>query len=127
MSEAKPTAAGTIVWQDLTVPDADTVRAFYEGVVGWTSKPHDMGAYADFEMVSPETGRTVAGICHARGENANLPPHWLLYVAVDDVAGRARRCVELGGAVLDGPRPMGAKTFCVVRDPAGAVLALFER
>jgi hypothetical protein len=42
------------------------------------------------------------------------------------VAAPPRRCVALGGQVLDGPRPMGSKQFCVIRDPAGAVAALIE-
>jgi hypothetical protein len=38
----------------------------------------------------------------------------------------AARCVELGGTVLAGPRGMGSYgRYCVIRDPAGAVAALF--
>jgi predicted enzyme related to lactoylglutathione lyase len=66
----------------------------------------------------------VAGVCHARGANANLPAQWLVYVQVEDVEASARRAAELGGAVVDGPRGMGSLRFCVIRDPAGAVLAL---
>ncbi len=117
---------GHIPWRDLTVPDAAGVAAFYETVVGWKIKPHAMGTYDDYEMVAPDTGETVAGVCHARGENAALPAQWLMYVVVEDVAACAARCREAGGEVLDGPRPMGEKPFCVVRDPAGAVLGLIE-
>ena len=117
---------GTIVWRDLTVPDATALRDFYAEVVGWTSSEHDMGDYVDYAVAAPGTGETVAGICHARGSNANIPPQWLIYVSVADVEASAKRCVELGGEVLDGPRTMGAQSFCVVRDPAGAVLGLIE-
>ena len=123
MSEAK---IGTVVWRDLTVEDAAGVRDFYAEVVGWDVKPHPMGAYDDYEMVAKGTGETVAGVCHARGINANVPPQWLVYVLVEDVAKSAARCEAHGGKVLDGPRPVGAKPFCVVQDPAGAVLALME-
>lgn len=127
MSEENRPEVGTIVWTDLTVPDAEEVRRFYEAVVGW--KPHavEMGGYDDWAMVPPGGEHGVAGVCHARGSNANLPPQWLVYVAVDDVRASADRCVELGGELVDGPRPMAGKSFCVVRDPAGAVLALIER
>ena len=127
MGEGGGASVGTILWRDLTVEDADAVGAFYAAVVGWRTRPHPMGGYDDLEMVCPDTGRSVAGICHARGGNASLPPQWLVYVAVDDVEASAARCRELGGAVIDGPRPMGESTFCVVRDPAGAVLALLQR
>jgi uncharacterized protein len=117
---------GSITWRDLTVTDAERIRAFYEKVVGWTSTPHDMGDYADYNMNLAATGETVAGICHARGTNANVPPQWLMYINVADVQASARACVELGGAVLDGPRRMGSGLVAVIRDPAGAVCALWQ-
>lgn len=117
--------AGQIMWIDLTVPNAAAVRDFYRAVVGWEPSPVDMGDYADFNMLPPGSDRPAAGICHARGSNANLPPQWLIYIIVEDVAAAAARCVELGGAVVDGPRAMGGSQFCVIRDPAGAVCALY--
>jgi predicted enzyme related to lactoylglutathione lyase len=119
-------AVGTIAWRDLTVPNADAIRAFYEQVVGWKSNPVDLGSYSDFEMLQPASGESVAGICHARGTNADLPPQWLMYVIVADVAASATHCLELGGHVLVAPRPLSGGTFCVIRDPAGAVCALFQ-
>ncbi len=115
---------GRIMWQDLTVPNAVEVRDFYVGVVGWEYTGHDMGDYADFNMNRPGAGDTVAGICHARGPNANVPPQWLVYIRVADVEESIRRCRELGGRVIDGPRDMGEERFCVIQDPAGAVAAL---
>jgi predicted enzyme related to lactoylglutathione lyase len=61
---------GAISWTDLTVPNAVEVKEFYEAVVGWTHLPSEMGGYQDFCMDKPGDGQTVAGICHARGENA---------------------------------------------------------
>ena len=115
---------GSVVWQDLTVPNAPELRDFYCQVVGWTYTDHDMGDYNDYNINMPEGGHTVAGICHARDSNVNVPPQWLVYIVVEDVGESARRCVELGGQVVDGPREMGGQTFCVIQDPAGAVAAL---
>ena len=115
---------GSIVWQDLTVSNAPEVRDFYCQVVGWTYTDHDMEEYNDFNINLPGTAETVAGICHDRGTNANIPPQWLVYISVADVAESARRGEELGGKVIDGPRSMGGATFCVIQDPAGAVAAL---
>ena len=115
---------GSIVWQDLTVPNAPEVRDFYCQVVGWEYTDHNMEGYSDFNINLPGTAETVAGICKARGSNANVPPQWLVYISVADVAESARRCEELGGKVVDGPRSMGEMTFCVIQDPAGAVATL---
>lgn len=123
MSDVPPAPKGSIVWQDLTVRDASAVREFYSRVAGWLSTEQDMGGYSDFNMHDAE-GNVVAGICHARGVNANVPPQWLVYISVDDADAAAERAVAAGGEVVDGPRSMGTGRFVVVRDPAGAVVAL---
>jgi uncharacterized protein len=115
---------GEIVWRDLTVPNAAEVKDFYTRVVGWKAEDHPMGDYADYNIMPPESDEGITGICHARGSNASVPAQWLMYVQVDDVNAAAERCREAGGSVVDGPRKMGGQDFCVIKDPAGAVLAL---
>ena len=128
MSESAKPEVGEIPWRDLTVPDAPRVREFYERLVGWTSRGEDMGGYEDYHMMAPATGseKSVAGICHARGVNADVPPQWLIYIIVEDVDQSAKTCVELGGQIMAGPRAMGGGRFCVIRDPAGAMCALYK-
>ncbi len=115
---------GRIEWLDLTVADAERIKNFYCNVVGWNSADVDMGSYSDFNINLPGSGETVAGVCHARGSNAGLPSQWLVYVRVADVKSSAVECEKRGGKVLDGPRRMGGSNFCVIEDPAGAVMAL---
>ena len=117
---------GKIVWQDLTIENAEEVSRFYSAVAGWKASPHEMSDYQDFNMKDAE-GNIVAGICHAKGKNASLPPQWLLYTMVEDVKASAEKCRELGGEVLDGPRMMGDNLFCVIKDPAGAVMGLIQQ
>src|SRR5688500_1777467 len=86
-TESTSVKLGTVTWVDLTVADAPGVRDFYEAVVGWTPREVDMGGYADFEMLPPAgagsseataaADKPAAGICHARGGNAKLPPQWI--------------------------------------------------
>lgn len=127
MGEENVPAIGRIGWVDLTVPDAAAVRDFYAEVVGWKPSPVPMGGYDDFAMAPPSGGPAVAGVCHARERNADLPAAWLVYITVADVDESARSCRELGGEVLKGPEVVaGYGRFCVIRDPAGAVAALFQ-
>lgn len=100
MTDDKP-KIGSIVWQDLTVENTENLRDCYSQVVGWTSSPVGMGEYDDFNMTGPGSDQAAAGICHARGSNVNLPPQWLIYISVENVEASARRCVELGGKVID--------------------------
>ena len=125
MTESTP-PAGTIAWRDLTVPDAAAIRDFYARVVGWTPEPVDMGGYSDFNMLPAGSNEPEAGVCYARGSNADLPPVWLMYIVVDDVAWSAAECVRLGGSIVVPTRGLAGGRFCVIRDPAGAVCALYQ-
>lgn len=121
------TKKGSIGWADITVADADGLRSFYEEVTGWKSSSHDMGDYSDFVMSQPEDGSGVAGICHARGANAGLPPQWLIYIVVESLERSLASVEKLGGRVLKRGGGSGAGGFfAVIEDPAGAACALFE-
>ena len=117
---------GDITWRDLTVKNAGKVRDFYSAVVGWKSVGLDMGGYEDFCMNRPGDGETVAGICHARGENTGLPAQWLMYINVANLEKSLATCRRRGGKVIYPARTMSGGKMAVIRDPAGAVAALFE-
>lgn len=119
--------AGKITWMDLTVENAEEVRDFYSKVVGWTPSPVSMGNYNDYNMLIPDSENPAAGICHARGPNASLPPQWLLYINVENIDKSVANCRELGGIIVVETKSMGDYgRYCVIKDPAGAVCALIE-
>lgn len=124
MSQPKP-PVGSIGWIDLTVPNADEVRDFYAQVTGWQPEPLDMGGYSDYNMTSQD-GTLRAGVCHARGGNASMPPQWMIYIVVEDLDASLARCAEMGGKVIVPARSMGEARYCVIQDPAGAVAALYQ-
>jgi len=127
MSDKKQMEVGTIGWTDLTVHDADSICDFYSRVVGWKPMPVAMGDYHDYNMTAPASGEPRAGVCHKRGVNADLPSQWLIYITVADLDLSIVHCKELGGNLVSGPKSMGpVGRYCVIRDPAGAVVGLFE-
>ena len=93
---------------------------FYAAVVGWKPDPCDMGGYNDYSMVAPD-GECIAGVCHARGVNADIPPQWLMYVNVENLERSLVECNKHGGSVLVAPRGVMGGQMCVIRDPAGTV------
>lgn len=118
---------GSIGWIDLTVEHGEQIRDFYAQVTGWKTEAHAMGDYDDYLLKTAETETPVAGVCHARGENADLPPQWLMYVCVADLTASLATCTALGGKVVTPPRSIGDYgMMAVIQDPAGAVLALMQ-
>lgn len=115
---------GALAWIDLTVADADGLRDFYVDVLGWRPHGVEMGGYEDWALCTPD-GQAVAGICHARGPNAELPPVWIPYWAVPHVADAVARAERRGARLL---RPAAEGTpYAVLSDPGGTPFALFER
>jgi len=117
---------GKIGWIDMAVDDASGVRDFYKAVVGWETDDVDMGGYSDYVMKMPASGDGVAGICHARGSNADLPSGWMIYIIVTDVEKSAATCVSEGGQIVVEPRGLAGGSFCVIKDPGGSVAALYQ-
>ncbi|MGK0521945.1 MAG: putative enzyme related to lactoylglutathione lyase, partial [Planctomycetota bacterium] len=66
-----------------------------------------------------------AGVCHARGVNLGLPPIWMIYLPVGDLAESVRRVQEEGGKIIKATRGSdGEYTCAVIQDLVGAHLAL---
>jgi uncharacterized protein len=119
---------GRIGWLDLTVSDASATRDFYRQVVGWSVQDVEMEdggeGYADYNMLG-EDGKPVAGVCHARGVNVALPPVWMIYLPVGDLAESLRRVQEEGGKIIKATRGNdGGWAYAAIQDPVGAYLAL---
>jgi len=117
---------GAVSWTDLTIEHAENIRDFYKNVVGWKSMDIGMGEYNDFCMLSPEDNQVRTGICHARGVNVGIPPQWIIYINVADLDESLDSTIKNGGQLVNGPRKMGEARYCIIQDPAGAYVGLFE-
>ena len=118
-----PGHEGVFVWDELGTTDADAAQRFYEEVFGWTTS--DMGAdYGGYRVFNRgETG--VAGLMQL--QDANIPPHWQPYVAVDDPDATTAKAKELGGAVLVEPMDVPkVGRLAVLRDPQGATFGIIR-
>ena len=100
------------------VSDVSSTCEFYEQVVGWSAASADVDG--GFEMRRPD-GVSAAEICHAGGDNAGIPPVWILSLPVDDFEESLRRVREGGGEIVKGSTDAG---HAVIRDPVGVYIAL---
>lgn len=117
---------GKIGWIDMTVENAADTKDFYSSVVGLKPEDVSMGDYSDYNMTMPATGEPVAGVCHSRGSNADLPAGWLIYFVVENVEASAAACTDNGGSIVVPVRGLSGGQFCVIKDPNGAVAALYQ-
>ena len=112
------------LWIDLTIDHAEKIRDFYVDVIGWEAVHINMGDYEDYMM--NEHGEPRAGICHARGVNAGLPPFWIPYFKVESLEHSLASCISNGGEILTPVKSLAAnKSYAVIRDPSGAVCAIW--
>ena len=100
---------------------------FYSSVIGWKTMDVSMGEYNDYCMMSPDDDVVRAGVCHQRGVNKDIPSAWIMYVNVADLDASMEAVKNGGGEIVNGPRKMGEKArYCIIKDPAGAYLGLFD-
>jgi predicted enzyme related to lactoylglutathione lyase len=111
-------SVGRISWLTLVVPDVASACEFYEHVVGWSGVSADVDG--DFEMRRPDGGSSAA-IRHASGDDAQIPPVWILGLPVDDFGESLRLVRDGGGMILKGSTDAG---HVVIRDPVGVYVGL---
>jgi uncharacterized protein len=125
MSEFLTAIGNTFMWHECNVPDAEAAKSFYSDVMGWTTSEMDMGPMGTYHMFGSH-GHNVAGIMPTVGDMADVPPHWSVYFACDDVDAKAARAVELGAKVVvpafDVPT---VGRMSLISDPQGAHFWLF--
>lgn len=118
---------GTLCWNELTTRAVEESKTFYAAACGLTTTthPHLMGDYYEFHTVS---GRRVAGMMPMVGDMwpADLPNHWMVYFAVDDVDAAAKRCTELGGNVAVSPTDIPPGRFSVLNHPQGGFFSVIK-
>ncbi len=123
---------GSFCWTEIASSDAAKCKEFYTNVFGWKfqdSKAVDGFAYHEYSTGSdyPAGGlyELTPEMC-APGQPMP-PPHFMTYVAVDDVDENSRLAVELGAKIMHGPIDVpNVGRMCVIQDPTGAVFSTFK-
>lgn len=111
---------GTFCWNELMTGDVEKAKEFYTKLVGWDTQawPGAM-PYTVFKTGDKQVG----GMMQITPEMGNVPPHWMAYVAVENVDKIAADAEGLGGKILVPPTDIpGVGRFVCVQDPTGAVL-----
>lgn len=98
--------------------DGEKLGYFYGRLFGWRPVPAGPGYW----LVPPEGGGIGGGLMSVEGD---IPPHVLIYVAVDDLEATLERAAELGGRIAREPTPIpGIGSFALFEDPEGNLIGL---
>jgi uncharacterized protein len=115
---------GTFSWTDLSTSDIDAAVALYTDLFGWDAEREDLpdgGVYVMFRS----NGKDVAAAGPLMGEG--VPPHWNLYVTVEDAEQTAKEAESLGGTIMAPAFDvMEYGRMAVIADPTGAAFSVWE-
>ena len=121
MAEVNP--RGRIVWHELLTPDPAAATAFYPSITGWKVQAYEQDP--SYQMWS--AGDAMIGGVMKMPEGMNVPPHWVMYVAVPDVDASQRQAASLGATVMKPATDIpNIGRFAVLNDPQGGMFALFK-
>jgi predicted enzyme related to lactoylglutathione lyase len=123
MGEVEHYPNGVFCWIDLGTTDVEGARGFYGGLLGWEFEDRPATDGETYTLCRVQ-GRDVAGI-HRHDPEEGVG--WASSIAVDDLEAATARARELGAGVLAEPFEVdGAGRTAVLRDPAGAVVSLWQ-
>jgi predicted enzyme related to lactoylglutathione lyase len=114
---------GVFSWAELATTDVEGAKKFYTGLLGWTTEvaPVEGMTYTLVKAGDEQVGG-IMGVQCAGGE---IPPHWGIYITVDDVDATAGKAKELGGTVIMPPTDIPhVGRFSVLQDPQGVVFSV---
>jgi uncharacterized protein len=116
---------GMFCWLDVTTPDAAAAKKFYGELFGWRTKEEKPGPHP-YTMFTLD-GKEFGGLMPMTGpEWQGVPPHMMVYIAVDDINAAAAKVTQLGGKVCVPPTDIGVGWFSVVSDPTGVTFSLYQ-
>src|SRR5580698_3336934 len=89
---------GSFSWLELATTDQAAAKQFYGAVLGWQPVDHDMGPMGVYTMFKIE-GKDAAACFTLPSHERHIPPHWALYVSVENADASAARVAQLGGKI----------------------------
>ena len=121
-----PPAIAVFCRNELNTRDPQAALAFFGALCGWTAEPDTLGEF-DYHWFVKDGVRFGGMIDMNTPEWADMPPHWMHYVAVEDCAAAVAKVKELGGTICyEGQEVPGICRFAIVSDPTGGTISLYE-
>ncbi len=112
-------------WNELGTTDTERAGQFYSNLFGWTREPFS-GSPVEYTMFK-DGERGTGGMYKITPEMGPIPPHWLVYFAVDDCDAKVQKAKDLGANVMMPPDDIPTVgRFAILTDPQGAAFAIIK-
>jgi predicted enzyme related to lactoylglutathione lyase len=116
---------GTLCWADLSTPDVEKAKRFYEGLFHWNIHAGEKDSSGYLHIKNGE--HYIGGIPPASHRQPGAPPHWLAYFLVSDCDATAAKAHSMGAKLFLPPTTFEkVGRMSVISDPQGAVFAIFQ-
>ncbi len=117
---------GAFSWCELMTTDTAAAKDFYSQLFGWAIVDRPMPGM--MYHVLNVGDQSVGGLMAMPPEiPSTVPPHWGVYVTVDDVDASVKLVEELGGKIKHPPTDIDSSMrFALIQDPQGALLSIIS-
>jgi len=119
---------GSFCWIELATTDQKSAKNFYGSLFGWTAQDSPMGPDQFYTMFLLEGRHAAAAYSLMPDLRAQgVPPHWMLYIQVENADQTAAKAQQLGGTVVAPAFDvMEFGRMAVLHDPAGAHFSIWQ-
>jgi len=119
---------GSFCWIELATTDQKAAQKFYHTMFGWGLQEVPTGPNGIYDLFQLE-GKVAAAGYELRPDqtSAGVPPHWMVYINVENVDAATESAKSRGGKVMMGPFDvMEEGRMSVIQDPTGAMFSLWQ-
>lgn len=128
MQEIPEYKPGTFCWVELATTNGQAAKTFYTQLFGWDYVDNPVGPDMIYTMLKLN-GKDVGALYQMPSEMTaqGIPPNWLNYVSVTSADETAEKAKAAGATLLKDPFDVfTVGRMAVVKDPTGAVFALWQ-
>ena len=128
MPEITSHAQGAPSWVELDTTDEAGALAFYGALFAWEDDPQEITPDWYYHM-QKVNGLEAAAIYRQSDEERDqgIPPHWKIYLTVENVDETVEKATQNGGTVLFGPMDVfEAGRMAMLQDRQGAAFAVWQ-
>jgi predicted enzyme related to lactoylglutathione lyase len=128
MAHVDKHAPGDFCWIELATSDQNAAKNFYSALFGWVPDDMPMGPDSFYTIFRLQGRDSAAGYTMLADERElGIPPHWNLYIAVDNADAAADKAGTLGAKVLAPAFDvLDAGRMAALEDPTGAVFTVWQ-